>query len=148
MARHSRRTGVGVDGPGARILNWSEIGRDWEMLGLRRSGPHRTDRRPLPEALAVADFRRRLRGRCGFVGATWGDPGEADALTVALGRPRFGALVPAINSVRCSGHRSLSALLPPDRMVTVSKAGRPHTSQTRMTCSLNVPPSLVPESKA
>jgi hypothetical protein len=64
--------------------------------------------------------------------------------TTPLRRPGRGFLAPAINSETCVEHRSLTKFPRPTRIVTVSAAGRPHASQTRIVFSaIDFPFSLV-----
>jgi hypothetical protein len=66
----------------------------------------------------------------------------AEATALDLGRPRLGALVPVSSSPRCLAHRSLSMVLFPARIVTVSAGDCPHTSHTKINCSATKnPPS-------
>jgi hypothetical protein len=63
-------------------------------------------------------------------------------------RPRFGARVPVMSSERWVLHRSFSRFRVPTLTVTVSVAGAPQVSHTRIICSVNAFSSLGGQSRS
>jgi hypothetical protein len=112
------------------------------------------DTRPYDElpdfALLPFRFRPDWPADAGFrlLTAVLGEGPLVVAAPVDLGRPRLGARVPVSSSRRCLPQRSLSMLLPPARMVTVSVAACPQASHTSTSCSAIAPPFAVARSLA
>jgi hypothetical protein len=102
------------------------------VTGSAASGPYAGFLRGRPRRLGADDFldveplgRPRRRGAAAF---------GVDAV-VPLGRPRRGLRAPATRALACAAHRSLTKLPREVLIETVSVAGLPHSSHTRIVCS-------------